>query len=99
MDQTAQNKSRAIRAQATIDQYMGQPTTEREDQETAVCDIIADCCHLLGPEAVHRALLAGIGHWTEESGGRRAEPGTCSACQQLTGNCICEPTLDPQESA
>ena len=71
---TAQaNRENARRRRLTrrvLDAYADITGQHREDDETLLCDLLADCMHLMGREAVEgRLFMAGEHYEAEARGG------------------------------
>jgi hypothetical protein len=61
----ARRRKRARRVLAAYAEITGQ---HREDSKTLLCDLLADCMHLLGPDVVDGcALMACEHHQAEEA--------------------------------
>jgi hypothetical protein len=69
--QKRENLARRKQARKTLDAYadMMGPHMHLESDETLLCDLLADCMHLMGREAVEgRLFMAGL-HYEAEARG------------------------------
>ena len=69
--QKRENLARRKQARKTLDAYadMMGPHMHLESDETLLCDILADCMHLMGREAVEgRLFMAGEHYEAERTG-------------------------------
>lgn len=66
-----ENARRKRQARAVLDAYaeMMGPHMHLESDETLLCDILADCMHLMGREAVEGRLFMACEHYEAESRG------------------------------
>lgn len=66
-----ENARRKRQARAVLDAYaeMMGPHMHLESDETLLCDILADCMHLMGREAVEGRLFMAAEHYEAEARG------------------------------
>ena len=69
--QNRDNLARRKQARKTLDAYadMMGPHMHLESDETLLCDILADCMHLMGREAVEGRLFMAGEHYEAEAKG------------------------------
>jgi hypothetical protein len=69
--QKRENLARRKQARKTLDSYadMMGPHMHLESDETLLCDILADCMHLMGREAVEGRLFMAGEHYEAEARG------------------------------
>ena len=69
--QNRDNLARRKQARKTLDAYadMMGPHMHLESDETLLCDILADCMHLMGREAVEGLLFMAGEHYEAEAKG------------------------------
>ena len=69
--QNRDNLARRKQARKTLDAYadMMGPHMHLESDETLLCDILADCMHLMGREAVEARLFMAGEHYEAEAKG------------------------------
>ena len=64
-----ENARRKRQARATLDAYAEITGQHREDDETLLCDLLADCMHLMGRESVEGRLFMAGEHYEAEARG------------------------------
>ena len=69
--QKRENLARRKQARKTLDAYadMMGPHMHLESDETLLCDLLADCMHLMGREAVEGRLFMAGEHYEAEARG------------------------------
>ena len=69
--QKRENIARRKQARKTLDAYaeMMGPHMHLESDETLLCDLVADCMHLMGREAVEGRLFMAGEHYEAEARG------------------------------
>ena len=69
--QNRDNLARRKQARKTLDAYadMKGPHMHLESDETLLCDLLADCMHLMGREAVEGRLFMAGEHYEAEARG------------------------------
>ena len=69
--QKRENLARRKQARKTLDAYadMMGPHMHLESDETLLCDLLADCMHLMGREAVEGRLFMAGEHYKAEARG------------------------------
>ena len=69
--QKRENLARRKQARKTLDAYadMMGPHMHLESDETLLCDLLADCMHLMGREAVEGRLFMAGEHYEAEAKG------------------------------
>ena len=69
--QNRDNLARRKQARKILDAYaeMMGPHMHRESDETLLCDLLADCMHLMGREAVEGRLFMAGEHYEAEARG------------------------------
>jgi hypothetical protein len=64
-----ENASRKRRAREVLAEYGATTGNGDEEHETNLSDLLADCMHLMGPEAVEDCLRRGAMHYEAEARG------------------------------
>lgn len=64
-----ENARRRKQARRVLDAYAEITGQHREDDETLLCDLLADCMHLLGRESVEGRLFMAGEHYEAEARG------------------------------
>lgn len=64
-----ENASRKRRAREVLDAYAEITGQRMENNKTRLVDLLADCMHLMGPEAVKDCLRRGAMHYEAEARG------------------------------
>jgi hypothetical protein len=69
--QNGENAGRSLQARKLLDAYaeMMGPHMHLESDETLLCDLLADCMHLMGREAVEGRLFMAGEHYEAEAKG------------------------------
>ena len=63
------NTARKRRAALMLALYAEDTEQLREDETSLLGDLLADCMHLIGPEAVETCMNTGRDHYEAETGG------------------------------
>jgi hypothetical protein len=64
-----ENERRKRQARETLNAYAEITKQQRETDETNLCDLLADCMHLMGREAVEGRLFMAGEHYKAEAKG------------------------------
>ncbi len=68
--QQRQNADRRKQARKVLDAYAAITGQHREDDETLLCDLLADCMHLMGRESVEGRVYWAAEHYEAERTGQ-----------------------------
>ena len=67
--QQRENAARRKQARKALDAYAAITGQHWEDDETLLCDLLADCMHLMGREAVEGRMFMASEHYEAERRG------------------------------
>jgi hypothetical protein len=67
--QQRENAARRKQARKALDAYAAITGQHREDDETLLCDLLADCMHLMGRESVEGRVYWAAEHYEAERNG------------------------------
>jgi len=67
--QNRENAARRKQARKALDAYAAITGQHREDDGTLLCDLLADCMHLMGRETVEESMFMAYEHYEAERRG------------------------------